>query len=202
MKNIYFLFIFLFIIINNIFGIEQDGLASWYGPKFHGKITANGEIYNQNDLTAAHKTLPFGSIVKVISLENNKYTIVRINDRGPFVENRIIDLSKKAADQLNMLIYGTMKVKIVLLEKGNNKYHKYNNQKYSIQVASFKNKDKAECLLNQLRSEFINVKLNKVNLKQNFYRIIIDNLNYSELQLSRVKLHNKGFDNYLVMKKI
>ena len=72
---------------------NKTGIASWYGPKFHGKLTANGEIYNQNALTAAHKTLPLPSSVKVTNLKNNKSLILRINDRGPFVNNRIIDLS-------------------------------------------------------------------------------------------------------------
>ena len=176
-------------------------MASWYGPNFHGKKTANGEIYNQDDFTAAHRTLPFGSIVKVVSIENNKYTIVRINDRGPYSENRIIDLSRKAADQLDMIIDGVMKVKIILLEEGNDKYHRYSNQKYSIQVASFSSKERAESLFNQLKLDFDNIELKNVFIKKKYYRIIIDNLNYSELQISRVKLHKKGLNNYLIIKK-
>ena len=81
---------------------NKTGIASWYGPKFHGKLTANGEIYNQYALTAAHKTLPLPSAVKVINLQNNKSIILRINDRGPFVNDRIIDLSSKAADILDL----------------------------------------------------------------------------------------------------
>ena len=81
---------------------SKTGIASWYGPKFHGKLTANGEIYNQNELTAAHKTLPLPSAVRVTNLENNKSLNLRINDRGPFVNDRIIDLSSKAADLLDL----------------------------------------------------------------------------------------------------
>ncbi|HPK63160.1 MAG TPA: septal ring lytic transglycosylase RlpA family protein, partial [Spirochaetota bacterium] len=102
----------------NAFSFEEVGVASWYGPNFHGKLTANGERFNSNDFTAAHKTLPFNSIVKVVSLENSKEVIVRINDRGPFAKGRIIDLSKCAAESLDLIKKGTAKVKIILLEKG------------------------------------------------------------------------------------
>ena len=77
-------------------GWSEEGIASWYGPNFHGKYTSNGEIYNMYALTAAHKTLPMNTIVKVTNLNNGKSVIVRINDRGPFVKGRIIDLSYTA----------------------------------------------------------------------------------------------------------
>ena len=96
---------------------NKTGIASWYGPKFHGKLTANGEIYNQNALTAAHKTLPLPSSVKVTNLKNNKSLILRINDRGPFVNNRIIDLSSKAADLLDLKQNGTGLVRVTILQE-------------------------------------------------------------------------------------
>lgn len=94
-----------------------EGFASWYGPGFHGRTTANGERYNQYAMTAAHKSLPFGTKVRVINLENDKEVIVRINDRGPYVQGRIIDLSRKAAKQLTMLGKGTAKVRVETLTK-------------------------------------------------------------------------------------
>ena len=94
---------------------DEKGIASWYGPKFHGKLTANGEIFNQYKLTAAHKTLPIPSAVKVTNLKNNKSLIVRINDRGPFVNDRIIDLSYQSAKKLNLLKSGTGFVRVQLL---------------------------------------------------------------------------------------
>ncbi len=94
----------------------KEGIASWYGPGFHGRRTANGERYNQNALTAAHKSLPFDTKVRVINLTNDKEVIVRINDRGPFVRGRIIDLSKKAARQIAMLGSGTARVRIETIE--------------------------------------------------------------------------------------
>ena len=95
---------------------NKTGIASWYGPKFHGKLTANGEIYDQYALTAAHKTLPLPSAVKVTNLQNNKSVVLRINDRGPFVNDRIIDLSSKAADILDLKKNGTGLVKVVVLK--------------------------------------------------------------------------------------
>jgi len=91
------------------------GTASWYGPNFHGKLTSNGERYNMWAMTAAHKTLPMNTIVKVINLRNGKSTVVRINDRGPFVANRIIDLSKAAAAKIDMIGRGTAPVKLIVL---------------------------------------------------------------------------------------
>lgn len=96
-------------------GDRFEGIASWYGPDFHSKKTSNGEVYNMYDMTAAHKTLPMNTVVKVDNLDNGKSTIVRINDRGPFVSGRIIDLSNKAAHSINMVGNGTARVKVTVL---------------------------------------------------------------------------------------
>lgn len=98
----------------------QVGVASYYGLEFHGRRTASGEIYNMNALTAAHPTLPIGTIVKVTNLANNKSVIVRINDRGPFRKNRIMDVSYEAAKQLGFLNDGTALVKIEVIQIPNN----------------------------------------------------------------------------------
>ncbi len=96
-------------------GDEFRGNASWYGPTFHGKLTSNGEKYNMYAMTAAHKTLPMNTIVKVINKRNGLTTVVRINDRGPFISTRIIDLSKKAASKIDMIGTGTAPVQIEIL---------------------------------------------------------------------------------------
>ena len=96
-------------------GDQFDGIASWYGPDFHAKKTSNGEIYNMYAMTAAHKTLPMNTVVRVDNLDNGRSTIVRINDRGPFVAGRIIDLSNKAAHEIDMVRKGTAKVKVTVL---------------------------------------------------------------------------------------
>ncbi|MCW8960291.1 MAG: septal ring lytic transglycosylase RlpA family protein, partial [Ignavibacteriaceae bacterium] len=86
--------------------------ASWYGPKFHGKLTANGEIYDQMALTAAHKTLKFGTLLKVTNPKNGKSVIIRINDRGPYIGDRELDLSKGSAIKLGLIEKGVSRVKI------------------------------------------------------------------------------------------
>ena len=90
----------------------RKGLASYYADSYEGKTTANGEIYRQGKITAAHKTLPFGTKVEVTNLSNNKSVVVRINDRGPFIKGRIIDLTKAAAKEIDMVGAGVAKVKI------------------------------------------------------------------------------------------
>ena len=92
--------------------------ASWYGPNFHGKITANGEVYDQMALTAAHKSLSFGTLLKVTNPKNGRSVIVRINDRGPYIEGRDLDLSKGAAIELGMLRKGVARLKIEELAPG------------------------------------------------------------------------------------
>ncbi len=99
------------------FDLTETGIASWYGPDFHGKRTANGEIYDQNELTAAHRTLQMPSFVRVTNLENGRSIVVRINDRGPFKRGRIIDVSKRAADLLGFRGQGTARVRLEVLEK-------------------------------------------------------------------------------------
>lgn len=94
---------------------KEKGIASWYGPRFHGKRTASGERYDQNKMTAAHRTLPFGTLVKVHNMDNDKSAVVRINDRGPFGKGRIIDVSKAAAKELGMIGSGTARVIVFYL---------------------------------------------------------------------------------------
>ena len=99
-------------------GYDKTGVASWYGPKFHGKKTASGEIFNQEAMTAAHTVLPFGTRLQVQNLDNGKKAVVTVNDRGPFVPSRIIDLSKGAARTLGILGPGTARVRLTALDSG------------------------------------------------------------------------------------
>ncbi len=105
-------------------GDIQYGISSYYADKFHGRRTANGEIYNMYGISAAHQTLPLNSIVKVTNLENNKIIELRINDRGPFIKNRILDCSYGAAVKLGFISNGTAMVKIEVLKIGDNIYRK------------------------------------------------------------------------------
>jgi len=99
-------------------GQTTTGVASWYGPGFDGKTTASGERFNQNHLTAAHRTLPFGSVVRVTNLHNGRSVEVRINDRGPFVRGRVIDLSKAAAREIGLVERGIGTVEVRVLSLG------------------------------------------------------------------------------------
>ena len=128
-------------------GDTATGIASWYGPNFHGKKTSNGETYNMYALTAAHKTLPMNTMVKVTSLKNGKTTTVRINDRGPFVAGRIIDLSKAAATEISMIADGTAPVKLEVIgfygqiETPANrtaKTHTYTGGNFMVQIGAFR----------------------------------------------------------------
>ena len=92
------------------------GEASWYGPRFHGRFTANGEIYDMFALTAAHRELPFGSALRVVDARSGRSVVVRINDRGPFIGNRVLDLSFAAAERLGMVRAGLARVEMELLE--------------------------------------------------------------------------------------
>jgi rare lipoprotein A (peptidoglycan hydrolase) len=98
-------------------GWSQSGVASWYGEPFHGRRTASGETYDMRELTAAHPSLPFGTRVRVRNLDNGRDVEVRINDRGPFVKQRIIDVSRRAAETLGMIGPGTARVRITVIQE-------------------------------------------------------------------------------------
>lgn len=122
------------------------GIASWYGPNFHGRQTANGERYNMDGLTAAHKTLPFNTFVRVVNQDNGRAVDVRINDRGPYVGDRIIDLSRKAAYEIDMIQTGTANVHIYLLDEGDRPISASNissRETFTIQLASFLDRGQA-----------------------------------------------------------
>lgn len=113
------LLILVFILLGytqQTFSQEENGLASWYGPGFHTNTTAGGEVFDMNKLTAAHPSLPFDTRVRVTNLRNKKSVVVRINDRGPFVKNRIIDVSREAARKLDILHSGVAPVRVEVLD--------------------------------------------------------------------------------------
>lgn len=139
----------------NADGFVQTGLASWYGKQFHGRKTANGEIYNMYAMTAAHKTLPLGTWVSVDNLENNRKIVVRVNDRGPFVSGRIIDLSYTGANKIGIVGPGTAKVRVTALGRATSYSEKtkdpiafqavdYWKGNFTVQVGAFQVKNNAE----------------------------------------------------------
>lgn len=135
--------------------LSQIGIASWYGPGFHGKLTADGTVYDQNTLTAAHKTLPLGSRVLVKNLMNGKSVNVLINDRGPFVAGRVIDLSYRAARELDMIAPGTAPVRIDVLDPGGEELASIRDRlDYTIQIGSFATENNALRLKEQLEERY------------------------------------------------
>ncbi|PKN83424.1 MAG: septal ring lytic transglycosylase RlpA family lipoprotein [Deltaproteobacteria bacterium HGW-Deltaproteobacteria-1] len=143
-------------------GFREQGTASWYGPDFHGKRTANGETYDMDSMTAAHKTLPLGTLVRVSNLENNKEVEVRINDRGPFVRGRIIDLSREAAKRIGMMGSGTARVEIVAIGQairpgtGRVVPVDFSSGNFTFQVGAFIDKNNAERLKARLAGKYPN----------------------------------------------
>ena len=135
-------------------GPSQMGFASWYGPGFHGKLTASGRTYDQHDFTAAHRTLPLGTRVRVTNLSNGKSIEVTIIDRGPFAKDRIIDLSYTAAQELGMIEKGTARVRLEVLD-GPVKVDQIRSQlDYTLQFGSFAQMDKAMRLKELLNQAF------------------------------------------------
>ena len=158
----------------------QKGIASWYGKKFHGRKTASGEIYNMYSMTAAHKTLPLQTWVRVHNLQNNKEIVVRINDRGPFVKGRVIDLSFTGAKKLGIAELGTAPVKLVVLGRLKNKKSKQKEYlpvdlytgNFSIQVGAFQVKSNADKLKHELSKAYENVHIvSHKDHRGTFYRV-------------------------------
>ena len=137
-------------------GYTERGLASWYGPGFHGKQAANGEIYDMNKLTAAHRTLPFDTVVQVRNRDNGRRVEVRITDRGPFIKGRIIDLSREAAKQLEMLGPGVAPVEIRVIAGGPTRGQ---TSDYWVQAGAFRDAGEAKAFQRRLRRDFPNAEL-------------------------------------------
>jgi rare lipoprotein A len=162
---------------------KEQGVASWYGKDFHGKKTSSGEIYNMYDMTAAHKILPLGTYVRVKNLENNRMIDVRINDRGPFVRGRIIDLSYTAAKKLEIVGPGTAKVEIVALGTRNLSKTRssediaytpvdYFSGTFSVQVGAFQDRNNAERLRKNLALIHKDTYISTISNGDNrFYRV-------------------------------
>lgn len=176
--------------------IEQ-GVASWYGPKFHGKLTANGEQYDMNRLTAAHRTLPFNSVVKVTNLDNGRSVMVRINDRGPFAKNRIIDLSKKAAREIRMIGAGTAPVALSLMNDSldNSRTTDLKTATYTVQLGSFMERSRAFEHARKIRGSRVEtIRQPEETLYRVYYGTFIDK---QEAQQKEQELQQRGFRGYV-----
>jgi len=151
-------------------GSVEIGIASWYGHPYHGRHAANGEVYDMEKLTAAHRTLPFGTWVEVTSLSNNKQVRVRITDRGPFVEGRIIDLSRAAARQIAMIGPGTAKVRLEVIEPPPAPSV---SALFAVQIGAFLDRANAERLRNSLQQRFGECRLSVREGSPPMFRVLV-----------------------------
>ncbi len=176
----------------------QEGLASWYGGKFQGRRTASGELFDTYQFTAAHKTLPFGTLVLVTNLRNGKCTTVRINDRGPFVRGRIIDLSMVAATAIGLTGEGVAPVRIEPApQAGEGPAAGAAGRGYLLQLGSFRVQVNAEQLLARLRAAGIAGA--RVESSAGLHRVLIRGLKAEELQLLQERLDAGGFAEALIL---
>jgi len=168
----------------------QQGIASWYGADFHGKQTSSGEIYDMYQLTCAHNTLPLGTIVMVTNLENGRSIELKVNDRGPFVKGRIIDLSYAAARMLDMHEQGTALVKVEVIGSAPEMV-----QRYTLQVGSFIDETNARNLADQLRKDFDNVQITTLETStQKYHRVRVGQFDTREsAEATAEKLSRMGF---------
>jgi rare lipoprotein A len=173
---------------------EREGLASWYGDKFHGRLTANGERFDADQLTAAHKTLPFGTVLKVTNLENGKAVTVRINDRGPFVENRIIDLSRAAAERIGMTGTGVARVRLRIIHPG-----EVDPGTRIIQIGAFSMQDNAEAVADRLANAGFEPTIEEAG--SGVYRVTLVEVPAEDLEDYRSRLSSLGYSHVLVRRK-
>nr|BDD43801.1 hypothetical protein 20 [Spirochaetaceae bacterium] len=172
-------------------GYQLEGIASWYGGKFQGRLTANGEVFDTNELTAAHRELPFGTIVQVTNTDTGASVVVRINDRGPFVDNRVIDLSRAAADAIGLTATGVAPVVLEILE-----YRPLSTTR-TIQIASFSSRQTAEELAGRLRDNGFTAAVESV-APPGVHRVIVDEVEVVDLEKTKGRLASLGFDDVLV----
>lgn len=187
-------------------GFVQTGIASWYGKKFHGRKTANGEIYDMYAMTAAHKTLPMNTWVEVYNLDNNRKIKLRINDRGPFVTGRVIDLSYTGAQKIGMVGPGTARVRVTALGAATQYAKKepvafrdldYWTGNFTVQVGAFQEKANADRFKEKLSKSYLNAHIVvHEDHRGRFFRVRIgrfSNLKDAE-RFSENLVKNDGFD--------
>ncbi len=169
----------------------QYGVASWYGPDFHGKHTSSGEVYDMYQFTCAHNTLPLGTIVMVTNLDNGRSLELKVNDRGPFVKERIIDVSYAAARMLGMWEKGTAPVKVEVVG-----FAPELVQRFTLQVGSFVDETNAQRLAEQLRKNFENVSVAALETQtQKYHRVRVGQFDTRESALVVAeKLAQMGFN--------
>lgn len=197
----------------NADGFQQEGIASWYGPAFHGRPTSTGERYNMYGVTAAHKTLPLNTWVRVYNLENRRYLDLRINDRGPFVPGRIIDLSYGAALRLGVASDGLAPVRVVALGQPERKpaYGRkprsfrpvdYYHGNFTFQVGAFKSRENAVRLMRELADSYesARVKSDVAHTGDRFHRVLVGRCrDLKEAEQYEAFLRQRGFSDPILV---
>ncbi len=205
-------FILLAALSSFVMGTETGG-ASWYGGKFQGRLTANGEIFDTNKFTAAHKTLPFNTIVRVTNLSNNKSVLVRINDRGPFVAGRIIDLSRAAAEKIGLVGKGVVQVKLTVVTDTTKLFGAENPPDFAglkpsgrgseslvtLQVASYANERYAERTKKILVNNDFHPELEFTS--EGFIRILLTGIPQTNINAVKNRLASLGFQSAFLRHK-
>jgi len=177
-------------------GGVEEGIASWYGHPYHGRRAANGEVYDMGQLTAAHRTLPFETLVEVASKTNGKSVTVRITDRGPFVEGRIIDLSLAAARKIDMVGPGTapVRVRVLRLPSGAG-----GNGPFAVQVGAFRERANAQRLRETLERRYADVHLVRREGNPDLWRVLVGKQDSIEAaQALAQELHQEGSRPFVV----
>jgi rare lipoprotein A len=194
---------------------ELQGLASYYAEPYHGRRTASGEVFDSyQELTAAHRTLPFNTVVKVTNQENGKDVEVRINDRGPFVDGRVIDLSLKAAREIDMVRSGVARVKLTVLKEGATAAVRSprtpetplatvaslsSPASFTVQVGAFESREVAEALKKDLEQRHLDVTIETFSTTRTFYRVRVGRLADMAAAEQLVKtLRQEKFDPFVV----
>ena len=194
--------------INPRVGWTQVGVASWYGPPFHGRRAANGEIYDMHAPTAAHKRLPFETWLRVKNLSNGKTTQVRITDRGPFVGNRIIDLSKAAASEIGMLGTGVAKVRLTMIRPprgtraGTTAPNRGQAGRFDIQIGLFGNRRNANALASKARKRGHRTTVQELGEgSSRKYRVWVAGGSARQANARLETLKRQGFDGFLLARR-
>lgn len=199
--------------VPSVEGYREQGVCSWYGSDFHGKPTSSGEIYDMHGDTAAHRLLPFNTQVRVRNLANNKETLVRINDRGPFVKDRILDLSYKSARELGVVGPGTTRIELEalgVLEEGEENGQKvtrlvqqvdFQQGDFTVQVGAFKELQNARRLQDRLLKEYAKVEISETDRSgETFFRVRVNSSGQLQEALRLQKeLEGKGFSQVMVI---
>jgi rare lipoprotein A len=154
-------------------GSTESGVASWYGYPYHGRRAANGEVYDMEKLTAAHRTLPFDTWVRVRNLDNDKTVEVRIQDRGPFVRGRIIDLSRAAARNIDMIGPGIAKVKLTIIKPPPKREIELQPELFSVQVGAFRERRRAEGIRDEMANRFGDARIVERTVEGVVYRVLV-----------------------------